>query len=191
LAPYFVHLNGINYESFYTAIFILLFHYGSQATTWTVTVADFSFNPATVNAVVGDVIKFDWVSGFHTTTCGSGLAEHPCHLVLRHGMREYHFPALRFSYTVTVVGNYLYGCVPHFASGMQGTIIASSALPVSFGSFAVTGNNNKAFLQWKTFSESNTDYFSIRKSRDGTNFYEIGEGRCCRKLQYYQSIPIY
>ena len=160
---------------FYTAIFTILFHYGSLATTWTVTVADFSFNPATLNAVVGDVIKFDWVSGTHTTTCGSALAGTSLPSGAQAWDELISSTRISFSYTVTVAGNYLYGCTPHFAFGMQGTIVVSTALPVNFGSFAVTGKNDKAFLQWQTFSESNTDYFSIRKSRDATNFYEIGQ----------------
>jgi len=56
---------------FYTAALLLLFQYQSIATTWNVTVSNFSFNPATVNASIGDVIEFSWATGDHTTTCGS------------------------------------------------------------------------------------------------------------------------
>ncbi len=161
---------------FYFAVMVLLFQSTSNATTWNVTVSNYSFNPSTINAVVGDVIEFNWLSGLgHTTTCGSGLAG----TSLPAGAAEWNsdmtsdYPT--FSYTVMVEGDYLYGCISHFSFGMKGTIKVSSPLPVKFGYFSVINNdNNKALLQWKTFSESNTDYFSIRKSTDATDFYEIG-----------------
>ena len=159
---------------FYTAALVLLLYNTANATTWNVSVANFSFNPATINAVVGDVIQFNWVTGTHTTTCGSGLAG----TSLPAGAAEWNSPitsgVISFSYTVTVPGSYLYGCIPHFGFGMKGSITVSGALPVAFGSFSVTSFASKGLLQWQTFSESNTDYFSIRKSTDATHFYEIG-----------------
>lgn len=158
----------------YTALLALVFYSTSNATTWNVSVANFSFNPAVVNAVVGDVIQFNWVSGAHTTTCGSALAG----TSLPAGAAEWDdsvtLSQTSFSYTLTVAGNYLYGCIPHFAFGMQGSITVSSPLPVTFGSFSVTGSASGALLHWQTFSEMNTAYFSVRKSSDATNFYEIG-----------------
>jgi len=159
---------------FFTAVLVLLFQYQSNATTWNVIVSNNSFSPVTVNASIGDVIQFSWAAGIHTTTCGSGLPG----TSLPAGAAEWDSPMTStitsFSYTVTVAGIYLYGCIPHFSFGMEGRIIVSNPLPVSFGSFSVTNNTNKALLQWTTFSETNTDYFSIRKSTDATNFYEIG-----------------
>lgn len=145
------------------------------ATTWNVRVANYSFSPATVNAVIGDVIQFDWGSGIHTTTCGAALPGTSLPPGAQEWDAEMSSSYATFSYTVTVEGNYLYGCTPHFANGMQGNIIVSSPLPVKFSYFGVSNNNKKAFLEWKTFSESNTDYFSIRKSKDGSNFFEIGK----------------
>jgi len=161
-------------KSFYIAILGLFFHFCSFATTWNIAVSNFSFNPSTVNAVVGDVIQFNWVSGFHTTTCGSGLSGTSLPSGAQQWDEEISSSYTTFSYTVTVPGDYLYGCTPHFAGGMLGNIIVSSPLPVKFGSFVVSNNNNIALLQWKTLSESNTDYFSVRRSKDGSNFYEIG-----------------
>ncbi len=159
---------------FYIAALMLLYNTQANATTWNVAVANLSFNPATINAVVGDVIQFNWVGGSHTTTCGSGLAG----TSLPAGAAEWDAPmtatSTSFSYTVTVPGNYLYGCTPHFAFGMQGTITVSSVLPVSFGDFSVTNVTSQAQLQWQTLSEQNTNYFSIRKSTDATHFYEVG-----------------
>ena len=159
---------------FYTALLALVFHCASYATTWNVSVTNFSFSPLTVNAVVGDVIQFNWALGTHTTTCGSALPG----TSLPAGAAEWDAPitsgATTFSYTVTVPGTYNYACTPHIAFGMKGTITVSGVLPVRFGSFSVIDNNSSALLQWQTFSELNSQYFSVRKSIDGANFYEIG-----------------
>ncbi|MEO5890188.1 MAG: plastocyanin/azurin family copper-binding protein [Ferruginibacter sp.] len=159
----------------YTAALAILFHYNSSATTWPVAVSNFQFSPATVNAVIGDVIQFNWSAGTHTTTCGAELPG----TTLPAGAAEWDAAitsgATTFSYTITVAGTYNYGCTPHFAFNMKGTIIASGTLPVKFGSFTVSNEKNIALLQWQTFSEANTRYFSIRKSTDGTNFTEIGK----------------
>ncbi len=158
----------------YTSLLVLLFYCTTNATTWPVSVANNTFSPATVNAAVGDIIQFNWLAGIHTTTCGSSLPG----TSLPAGAAEWDSPinagSTSFSYTVTTVGNYTYGCIPHFAFGMQGNITVSSVLPVKFGAFSVISVSSKALLQWETFSEESTDYFSIRKSADGTNFYEIG-----------------
>lgn len=159
---------------FYTTIFVLLHHCSANATTWNVAEANFSFNPASINVIVEDVIQFNWVSGNHTTTCGSALAE----TVLPAGAAEWDdsvtVTKASSNYTVTVAGHYLYGCTPHFFFGMQGNITVSNPLPIKFGSFSVAGSNTKDLLTWDTFSEINTSYFSIRKSMDATHFYEIG-----------------
>jgi hypothetical protein len=72
---------------------------------------------------------------------------------------------------------------------MQGSITVSGVLPVKFGSFDVISNTNKAILKWKTFTEVNSHHFSIRKSIDGTGFYEIGKvkaGGNSATVQTYQ-----
>ncbi|MEP7111527.1 MAG: T9SS type A sorting domain-containing protein [Ferruginibacter sp.] len=157
-----------------TIALTLLFHCTSNATIHIVTVASNTFSPSTFNAVIGDVIQFNWASGFHTTTCGSLLPG----TSLPPGAAEWNSDMTSttssFSYTVTVAGDYLYGCQPHFAFGMEGRFTVSGTLPIAFGSFNVINDNNKALMKWKTFSESNTDYFSIRKSTDANHFYEIG-----------------
>lgn len=157
----------------YTTTIALLFYCASYATTWDVTVANYSFSPKTVNALVGDVIRFTWASGDHTTTCGSGLAG----TSLPIGATEWDSPmnneSTEFSYPLTVAGAYHYGCIPHWPN-MEGFINVSPVLAVRFGTFSISNNNKSALLQWQTFSEENTDYFSIRKSTDATHFYEIG-----------------
>lgn len=173
---------------FYTFLVGLFLCTTTNATTWNVAVANLSFSPAAVNAVVGDVIQFNWVAGIHTATCGSGLPG----TTLPAGAAEFDAPvtstSTTYSYTVTVAGNYFYGCTPHFAFGMTGTITVSNPLPVRFGSFTVSNANAGALMQWQTFSEENTDYFSIRKSTDATHFYEVGRvkaaGKSDQQLSY-------
>ena len=41
----------------------------SFATTHNVAVSNFQFTPTNLNVAVGDTIKWNWVSGGHTTTC--------------------------------------------------------------------------------------------------------------------------
>ena len=156
-----------------TIILFSLISLSAYATTWPVTVANFAFSPSTVNAVVGDIIQFNWSNGGHTTTCGAALpgTSHPA------GAADWddslHLGSITFSYTLTVAGNYVYGCKIHWPF-MQATINVSGATPVKLGDFNVVNKNNGALLNWKTFSETNTNYFSIRRSNDGNHFAETG-----------------
>lgn len=146
------------------------------AVTWVVSVANFSFSPATVNATVGDVIQFNWLNGGHTTTCGPALAG----TVLPSGAAAWNSVMSSgtptFSYTLTTAGTYTYGCAPHWGggAGMKGTLVVSGTLPVKLGSFKAVFNNSKVRIDWETITEQNTHYFSVRKSTDGTSFKEIG-----------------
>jgi plastocyanin len=88
-----------------------------------VRVMDFSFQPATISAHVGDIIIWRWVNGMHTTTSTSVPA----------GAATWNAPIdsinTQFRYRVQVAGTYQYQCNFHFAQGMVGTIIVSAALP--------------------------------------------------------------
>lgn len=49
------------------------------------------------------------------------------------------------------------------------------SLPVNLGSFGVTRqDDNKALLQWTTFSEKENAYFEIYRSLNGTDFERVG-----------------
>lgn len=50
----------------------------------------------------------------------------------------------------------------------------SSILPIVLGNFSADSNENLIKLNWQTISEENFDFFSIERSEDGQNFYEIG-----------------
>jgi len=103
-----------------TLLFVSLLSFSSvKAVTHTVTVADFSFTPATITTVlVGDVIQFVWSSGNHNTTSGlvpSGAATWAAPI---------NSTTTTFSYTVTVAGTYAYICTFHSTS-MGGGFSAS------------------------------------------------------------------
>lgn len=50
-----------------------------------------------------------------------------------------------------------------------------SPLPVTLAAFTATTDKTNVVLNWKTLTESNSDYFSIEKSVDGRTFYSIGK----------------
>jgi plastocyanin len=88
-----------------------------------VRVQNFTFQPATINAHVGDVIVWRFVNGMHTTTSTSVPA----------GAQTWNAPIdsahTQFRYQVQVAGTYQYQCNFHFAQGMVGTIVVSAASP--------------------------------------------------------------
>lgn len=93
--------------------------------TTTVNVQNFSFSPSNITVTVGDVVKFQWVSGTHTTTCDGIFAG----TSLPPGAATWDQPinstSTTFFYTVTVAGTYIYKCIFH-APGMGGTITAEA-----------------------------------------------------------------
>ena len=144
------------------------FYLTAHATVWNVTVQNFQFSPATLNVAVGDVIHWTWGSGFHTTTSLSvpaGAALWDAGLTTSGDF---------FDYTVTTIGAYSYQCDIHPAS-MQGSFIATSVTPVTLSAFNISDKNGKAELAWTTSTELNANYFSVRKSMDGTDFKEIAQ----------------
>ena len=63
------------------------------------------------------------------------------------------------------------GAAPDKGFAEFGAII----LPVKLMDVTVTENKGKNLLQWKTATESNSDYFSIERSSDGQHFEAIGK----------------
>lgn len=97
----------------------------TNATTHTVTVESNFFNPAALNVIVGDTVHFQWISGFHTTTCDEVILPGTSRPF---GADAWDSPmnsgSTDFYYVVNVAGSYVYGCQPHWP-GMQATITAS------------------------------------------------------------------
>lgn len=53
-------------------------------------------------------------------------------------------------------------------------LVAKSAVPVTLNSFTAAQNGNSNLLKWQTSQESNSSYFGIERSNDGSNFVEVG-----------------
>ena len=126
-----------------------------------VTVQNFSFAPATVNAVVGDTITWQWVSGTHTTTCDGSFPG----TSLPAGAVPWDEPITSasptYSYVLTVDGEYDYVCTIH-APNMNGMIMAVP-LPVELVSFTASVNGDLTVLNWKTATEKNNSGFEIQR----------------------------
>jgi plastocyanin len=152
----------------YASLVFLLILKSTFAATHIVQVSNFQFSPATVNAVVGDVIEWTWVSGFHNTNStsvppgASPWVEQPIQSA-----------GQTYSYTVTVAGTYTYDCTIH-PTQMLGTIVVTGALPVVLNDFSVSATKAMgALLAWVTASEQNTDHFEIMRSTNGIHFEKI------------------
>lgn len=119
-------------------IFALALVVSAHATTTIIQVADFSFTPNNVTVNVGDTVKWQWVSGSHTTT-SNGV---PTGAFTWNSSINSAIPT--FTYPVTQAGLYLFHCVPH-ASTMTGSIMANIPSGVSninpfSNSFSVLNN---------------------------------------------------
>jgi len=88
-----------------------------------VRVQNFTFQPDTINAHVGDMIIWRFVNGMHTTSSTSVPA----------GAQTWNAPIdsthTQFRYRLQVAGTYQYQCNFHFAQGMVGTIVVSAGSP--------------------------------------------------------------
>ncbi len=147
----------------------LSFFISAHATTHVVTVSNFQFSPATVNAVVGDTMKWVWGNGFHTTTS----------LTIPAGATSWTAPiqgaGQTFSYELTVAGTYNYWCSIH-TTEMEASINVTGAFPVVLGDFSIASTSiDNALLTWRSLTETNASYYSVRRSTDGNNFSEIAK----------------
>lgn len=139
----------------------------AHAVIHNVTVQNFIFTPATMTVNVGDVVKWTWVNGGHTTTS----------LTIPAGAAAWNSPitssVTTFSYTVTVAGNYNYECSPHSPS-MAGSFTAAAAMPLELQSFSgkTTGSSN--WLNWETLTEKDVQAHIVERSADGKQWAELG-----------------
>ena len=133
-------------------LLVVIFPLGkASATKHVINVQNYSFSPSSItDVIVGDTMRWVWVSGTHTTTsttipASAATWDHPITST-----------NTSFEYKVTVAGTYNYKCTPHASMGMVGSFIASSSaatlsvLPanqnVTAGAgsttFSVTSNSN-------------------------------------------------
>lgn len=104
----------------------------TNATTHLITVQSNSFTPAILAATVGDTVHFQWIDGFHTTTCDNVLLPGTS---FPPGAASWDSPMTSgttdFYYVLTVEGTYIYGCQPHWP-GMSGTINVAAGGPITY-----------------------------------------------------------
>ena len=148
-------------------LLILAINTFSSATVRTVTVANYSFTPSVVNAVVGDTILWTWSIGTHTTTSVS----------VPLGAASWDAPMTSlnttFSYKITTPGTYSYDCTFHgVLFNMIGTINASSASVTQIGT-AVNSFELKQNYP-NPFNPATTINFNIPKSENvRINVYDM------------------
>jgi plastocyanin len=98
----------------------------TDATIHQISVANFAFTPPTVNAVLGDTLRWVWVSGTHTATSGDPSTCTPDGIFNGPLDSAHH----TFDYVATQVGTIPYYCFFHCAMGMNGSIIVSQPTAV-------------------------------------------------------------
>jgi plastocyanin len=149
-------------------MFSLVFSFSNGQVVHVVTVENFQFTPANISVTIGDIVRFTWLNGFHTTTsvtipAGASPWDH----VISSASTTY-------DYTVTVPGVYNYKCTPHEAMGMVGSFTVTGVTPVKLADFTVNTLNEEVKLTWKTLNEENADYFSVEQSYNGIDFEPSG-----------------
>jgi plastocyanin len=142
------------------------------ATKHIINVQNYSFSPSSItNVIVGDTMRWVWVSGSHTTTSttipGSAATwDEP----INSGNTSY-------EYKVTVAGSYNYKCTPHASMGMVGSFVATAQTatlsvqpsnrnvsdPAGSTTFTVTSNSN-----WTTSSNATWCTATASGSGNGT-----------------------
>ena len=144
-------------------IFLALFFVVSKSygTTWTVMVSNFVFTPANLDVSVGDTIKWQWVSGIHTTTSitvptGAATWDEPITVSNQ-----------TYRYVVTVAGSYHYKCTPHFP-GMEGFITAN---PIGIKS--EIGNLPKSYKLYQNYPNPFNPVTDIKFDIPKTSFVKL------------------
>lgn len=95
----------------------------ASGTTVVIGTSGFSFSPAAVTIAPGDSVRWNWISGFHTTTSGTGSLD-PQSGVLWNAPLDVTHPT--FVRQFTSAGTFPYYCSFHEAFGMAGTITVNT-----------------------------------------------------------------
>jgi len=125
------------------------------ATKHVITVQNFSFTPSSItDVIVGDTMRWEWVSGSHTTTS----------TIIPAGAATWDSPINSanpsFEYKVAVAGTFNYKCTPHAAMGMVGSFVASA--PVATLSITPSNRNVQSAAGSTTFSvTSNSNWTAL------------------------------
>lgn len=128
---------------------LLLISLNSMSAVHVITQSGMTFSPSTLTVNVGDVVRWEWSNGTHTTssrTIPATAATWDAPLTST---------STSFEYTVMVAGTFSYACNYHESMGMTGTF---TAVAVSTGinenglsqTISVYPNPAKSFINLKT-----------------------------------------
>lgn len=164
-------------KSILTLLAFCLFTFSSKATIYTVLVGSpgNSFSPSSMTVYLGDTVRFQYSSGYHTatsTTIPAGATSWNEQMIS---------PGTIFDYVPSVTGSYSYYCVIH-SSSMFGSFSVATPLPIKMD--ALKGklvNGNHIQLYWKTYSEQNNHHFEVQRSEDGMEFKTIAQVKSLAK----------
>jgi plastocyanin len=99
----------------------------AAASTYTVSVGNFYYNPATLNILVGDTVHWVATGSYHTITSGTGNGDPNAGSLFDASITG----SQTFDYTFTGVGVYPYFCRPHEFAAMKGTIVVQPPAAVA------------------------------------------------------------
>ncbi len=126
----------------------------AKSTVVAIQVSNFAFSPANVNVNVGDTVRWEWMSGSHTTT---SLTIPDSAALWDEMITSMH---VSYEYVVTDTGVYNYKCTPHFGMGMVG---AFTAQMVSTGENQLSkGPGGNSTIEYDLFPNPVIDYIVIR-----------------------------
>ncbi|MES2588139.1 MAG: T9SS type A sorting domain-containing protein [Bacteroidota bacterium] len=183
-------------KKLFTLLSLLTLGFSANATIHVVNVASNTFTPSSIpTVIVGDTIRWNHVSGSHTTT--SSAQSIPAGAAVWNSPITSSNPT--FDYKVTVAGTYGYICTPHAGMGMVASFVAtaptatiskiqktveSKVYPNPFTSKVTIVHNTADKIEIctllgetvKTFSVSNNDKTSVldlSELKSGVYFYVI------------------
>jgi plastocyanin len=160
-----------------TGVFLFTFlpHKQLLATKHIVEVKDFEFDPVDLQGVqIGDTIRWEWVSGFHTTTSAA----------IPDGAASWDSPITptitSFEYVVQVPGTYNYVCTPH----VPGMVATFTVLPASTLAVEPDNRDVSAEAGSTTFSVSSNAAWTAESDSDWCVTASAGDGDGTIEVDY-------
>ncbi len=151
-------------------LFLFLLSSNAYCTIINITVNTRFFAPNSINGTVGDTLNFQWVEGFHTTTCDGTNGS-----TLPPGANPWDSPmdatTPNFMYIINVPGSYHFICLFH-APLMSGDL--NVVLPVELVSFSASAGINHVRLNWTTNYEINNAGFDIERKSAAETWRSLG-----------------
>jgi len=149
-------------------LLILVLPMHGFATKHIISVQNFNFSPSMVNNVqIGDTMRWQWVSGSHTTTSSTIPA----------GAAAWDSPinssVTVYEYRVTTAGTYNYVCTPHAAGGMVGLFTVSAAATLNV---TPTNRNVSATAGNTTFSVTSNSAWTVSSNQSWCTVTPSGSG---------------